>query len=49
MMLSVVYAVGNRYHITGNEEVFQTVMSKEDFEIFRNRKDIIVMNTKKAD
>ena len=49
MKLHVVYAVGNRYHITGNEEVFTAIMEKEEFEIFRDRKDIIVMNTKKAE
>lgn len=45
MKLNVIYAVGDRHHITGNEPVYQTVMTDEEFQKFRYRRDIIEMNT----
>lgn len=45
MKLNVMYAVGNHYHITGNEPVYHTVMTNEEFQEFRNRPEIIELNT----
>lgn len=45
MKLNVIYAIGDRYHITGNEPVYQTVMDYEEYKEWRNRRDIIEMNT----
>ena len=45
MKLNVIYAIGNKCHITGNEPVYQTVMTNEEYQEFRNRPNIIEMNT----
>lgn len=47
--ITVIYAVGDRYHITGNEEVFQITMDYEEYKIWRNRREIIEMNSWKAE
>lgn len=42
MKFKVIFAYGNRSHISGNETVHSVVMTKEEFEIFSERSDVIL-------
>ena len=47
--IAVIYAVGDRHHITGNEPVYQIVMDYEEYKVWRKCREIIEMNTWKAE
>lgn len=45
MKFNVIYAIGNKSHITGNEEIHHAVVTKEELKEMENRHDIILANT----
>lgn len=49
MKITVLYAISENGHFTGNEEILQTTMDYEDFLVWRNRREIYPMNSWKAE
>ena len=44
MKFNVIYALGDKCHITGNEIINHTVMTDEEYKIFRDRRDVLITN-----
>lgn len=44
MKFNVLYAIGNKSHITGNEEIKHAIVTKEELKELENRQDVIMAN-----